>query len=413
MTNRKRALIVEENSYVPVDIRVWYEAMALRDAGWDVAVICPFIDSPGKQQAARTKEPETIDGVQVYRFPLTFAEQGMLHYLSEYMRAFVSIARLTRRVWRDGRFDVIQFCNPPDIFFPIALTFRLRGAGVVFDHHDLFPEMVLSRFGGLGGRLLYGIARLTERLTFRCAHVVMSTNQSYRRIAIERGRISPERVVVVRNGPQLDRLVPIEPDPALKRGMRYMACYVGVMGYQDGVLEMLDSIRHIVQTLGRRDVFFALLGDGAIREQALAKITAWGLEEVVDMPGMVRDDQRLRRYLSTADVCLAPEPLSPLNAHSTFIKVGEYMAMGKPVVAYDLTETRYTAQEAAVYVTPGDVQGFGQAVLDLLEDPERRKQMGELGRQRVLSELSWKHQEPQLLRAYALALGQSAESAEQ
>jgi glycosyltransferase involved in cell wall biosynthesis len=406
MANRKRVLIVEENSSVPRDVRVWYEATTLRDTGWKTTVICPAAKGIhySKETSVVIGAADNLEGVTVYRFPLASAQSGVKNYLSEYLSAWTSIARLSWRVWRDEHFDIIHFCNPPDIFFPIGLFYRLLGARVVFDHHDLFPEVAAWRFSGLGGRLLYAFARVAEYLTFRSANAVMSTNESYRQVAMGRGRVSADRVFILRNGPKSNEFVPVEAVPALKRGLPYLACYAGVMGPEDGLLELLASIRHIVHEMGRRDILFALLGDGAIRPQALAQVKAWGLETVVDMPGHIRDKLVLRQYMSTADVCLSPEPLTPLNARSTFIKIGEYMAMGKPIVATDLQESRYTAQEAAIYVAPGDTQEFGQAIVTLLDDPERRRLMGEFGRQRFLNFLSWEHQKHNLFQAYAAAL---------
>jgi glycosyltransferase involved in cell wall biosynthesis len=402
----KRVLIVEENGSIPGDVRVWYEATSLRDAGWKTTVICKagkaILD--GKEIPAVIGVADDLEGVTVYRFPLKSAQSGVKDYLNEYLTAWTSIARLSWRVWREGHFDIIHFCNPPDIFFPIGLFYRLLGARVVFDHHDLFPEVVKWRFSGLAGRLLYVFARVNEYLTFRTANAVMSTNQSYRQVAMGRGRVPADRVFILRNGPKSNEFVPVEPIPALKRGLPYLACYAGVMGPEDGVLELLASIRHIVHEMGRRDILFALLGDGAIRSQALAQVKAWGLESVVDMPGMIRDKLVLRQYMSTADVCLSPEPLTPLNARSTFIKIGEYMAMGKPIVATDLQESRYTAQEAGMYVAPGNAQEFGQAIVTLLDDPEWRRLMGEFARQRFLNFLSWEHQRHNLFQAYAVAL---------
>jgi glycosyltransferase involved in cell wall biosynthesis len=307
------------------------------------------------------------------------------------------------RIWLKGRFDTLQFCNPPDIFFPIAMLYRTLGAGVIFDHHDLFPELVSEQFPGLVGKVLYTLARMAEFLTFRVSHVVISTNESYRQIAIGRGKIPGDRTVVVRNAPKINQFVPVDADPTIRRGFRFLACYAGGMGFQDGLLELVSAIRYVVQEADRHDILFILLGDGAAYSQTAASLKAWELDKVVDMPGMIRDRALLRRYLSTADVLLSPEPMTPLNTRSTFVKVGEYMAMGKPVVAFDLAETRITAAEAAVYVEPGDLPGFGRAILTLLDDPERRKRMGEIGRQRVLSKFGWEHQEPNLLRAYEIA----------
>lgn len=401
-------LIVEENSWVPIDRRVWYEATTLRDAGWDVTVICPAARGAhaGKVKLYEsTKSPEDLEGIKVYRFSLNFAEKGAVDYFIEYLVAFVSICRLSWKVWRTQGFDIIHFCNPPDIFFPVGLLYRLLGAKFVFDHHDLFPEMVLERFQGVKGWGIYIIARLMEFLTFQSANMVIANNESYKQIAEGRGRKKADRIVVVRNGPRIQDFVPVSPDPSLKRACQYMVCFVGIMGEEDGVLELIEVIRYIVHKMGRRDIMFAMLGDGAVRSQALHQVSAWSLDEFVDMPGMVRDDRLLRQYMSTADVCVSPEPKTRLNVSSTFIKVGEYMAMGKPIVAFDLKETRFTAQGAALYVTPGDIEGFGRAILDLLDDPARRLEMGMIGRNRIRQSLSWEHQKEALLNAYAILYG--------
>jgi glycosyltransferase involved in cell wall biosynthesis len=407
LPNNKKALIVVENAPVPLDVRVWQEATTLRDAGWSVSIICPTApqDQPGDKGIPKLITKEVLEGVRIYRFPLTFAEQGIFDYLNEYLSAFIVITRLCGRLWRRDRFNILHFCNPPDIFFPIAIFYRLLGARVVFDHHDLFPEFVAWRYRGMTGRLLYTIARVAEYLTFRCANMIISTNESYRRIAMKRGGVPANRVTVVRNGPKRDQFTPVEPVPLLKRDFPYMACYAGVMGLCDGVQELLLSIRHIVHDLDRHDILFVLLGDGAIYSQAQKNVTNWGLQEVTFMPGMIRDKLLLRQYLCTADVLLSPEPLTPVNNCSTFVKVAEYMVMGKPVVAFDLKETRHTAQKAALYVEPGNTKAYGDAIVSLLDNPELRDQMGSIGRQRVLEQLCWEHQEQNLLQAYMLALG--------
>ncbi|NLF79484.1 MAG: glycosyltransferase family 4 protein [Chloroflexi bacterium] len=400
MTDPKKALIVVENCYPPLDIRVWYEALTLHDAGWQVMVICPT--APDASTASR--QPEDLERVLLYRFVPSTESGGMAGYAAEYGRAFWAIARLSWRVWREQGFDVIHLCNPPDIFFPIALFYRLRGARVIFDHHDLFPEMIRARYRGVPGRLLYVAARAAEFLTFHSAHVVLSTNESYRRVALERGHKPPGAVFTVRNGPRLSAFAPVPTDPALKQGFAYMVCYAGVMGQQDGLTDLLNAIYHVINDLGRRDILFTLLGDGEARPDALATIDRWGFGDVVSMPGMIRDRALLRRYLASADVCVSPEPYNKINAASTFIKIGEYMAMGRPVVCYDLPESRYTAQEAAIYATPGDPRSFGQAIVTLIDDPERHERMGAAGRERVTTCLAWEHQQQHLLRAYDAAL---------
>lgn len=402
MSETRRIVIVVENSYVPLDARVSNESRAIREFGWDAVVICPFppqSHTNGNIPHATTT-PEDLDGVTVHRFSLQFADVGALAYLREYVSAFIAIARLSWRVWRTGRFDIIHFCNPPDIFFPLAWLYRFLGAHVIFDHHDLFPETVAARFQGPSGKLLYAAARALEFLSFRAANMVITTNQSYRQIAIDRGGVAAHRISIVRNGPIISEFTPVEPVASLKQGFPYMVCYVGVMGPEDGILELVQVIHYLVVEQGRRDILFALIGEGSVRTQVLDQVRAWGIEDVVHMPGFVRDRLLVRQYICTADVCLSPEPHSPLNAQSTFIKIGEYMALGKPVLAFDLNESRYTAQDAAVFVEPGDITAYGDALINLLDNPARRAQMGEFGRQRMLNVLGWEHQKDKLLQAY-------------
>lgn len=394
----KTALIVVENSYPPFDIRVWYEATTLRDEGWKVAVICPAPENETPQDA-----PEDLEGVRLYKFKVRYAKQGITAYIREYGTAFYAIARLCRRVWQQTPFDVIHFCNPPDLFFSLMWWYRLRGVRVIFDHHDLLPEYIAARYPNFPGRVLYGIARVSELLSLRSAHVVISTNESYRQTAIRRGGVSGERVIVVRNGPREHTFKPQDPVRELKAGLPYLVCFAGIMGHHDGVLDLIESIKYIVHEAKRSDIRFVLLGDGAAYPQVLSEVQTNGLSEIVFMPGMIRDRAVLREYLATADVCVSPEPSNPLNNVSTFIKIGEYLAMGKPVVAYDLVESRATADDAAVYVSHGDTAAYGQAIIDLIDDPERRATMGARGRQRVLDTLAWERQQAHLLRAYALA----------
>lgn len=380
-------------------------ATSLRDAGWQVTVVCPRPVEAGRGSELNRvdlQQDRCLEGITVHRFPLGFANRGFFAYMREYLIAFVAIARLSWMVWRQEHFDVIHLCNPPDIFFPICMVYRLLGAKVVFDHHDLFPEMVLARFGGAFGRGLYWLARLGEYLTMRCAHTVIEPNEAYLGVAEARGGYSVEKSVVVRNGPRRGEFDRVDPVAELRRGFPHMVCYVGIMGEEDGVLEMVEVIDRIVAGAGRRDVLFALVGDGACRSRALATVEMRGLTPYVDMPGMISDTLRLRQYMSTADILVSPEPMTPLNARSTFVKIAEYMAVGKPIVATDLPETRYTAQEAARYVRPGDALAFAEAIIELLDDPSQRQLMGMRGQERVASELTWERQVPNLLRAYGL-----------
>lgn len=401
----KKVLIIVENAPVPFDIRVWYEATTLRDAGWQPIVVCPAQKNSSDSEKNPIKNPVDIEGVTVYYFRLNQAKERANSYIQEYFLAWCAIARLSWQIWHNGRFDILHLCNPPDIFFPLALFYRLLGSRVIFDHHDLFPELVVNRYTGLSGKILHAVSLVTEFLTFLTAHVVISTNHSYRRVAIQRGKKADDRVIIVRNGPKAAEFIPVQPDPDLKCGFKFLVCYAGVMGYEDGVQELIESIRYVLCEMGRRDILFTLLGDGTVRSQAQSRVDQWGLAANVQFTGMIYNKELLRKYLCTADVCVSPEPLTPLNRYSTFIKIAEYMAMGKPVIAYDLEETRYTAQEAALYIEPGNTRAFGHSIVSLLDNPELREQMGTVGRRRILEQLCWEHQQQNLLHAYAIASG--------
>jgi glycosyltransferase involved in cell wall biosynthesis len=385
-----------ENVSVPSDRRVWPECRTLRAAGYDVVVICPQ-GSDGVED-----EPFVLlDGVAIHRYPLTFASGGIGGYVGEYARALWHTSRLVLRLARELDFDVVQACNPPDFLLLAALPLRRRGARFVFDHHDLVPELYRSRFGR-GRGLVYRLALAVEQVAFRLADVVISTNESYRSVALERGRKHPEDVFVVRNGPNLETFRPLDPDPSLKRGRDYLLAYVGVMGPQDGI----DlALRSLATLRGWRDDWhcvFVGAGDVLPDMQILARDL--GIADVVEFTGMVNDDERIRRVLASADLCLAPEPKTPLNDVSTMIKIAEYMAMARPVVAFDLTESRVTAGEAARYARPNEPGSFARCIAGLLDDPEARRTMGRHGRERVEKQFSWEQSERALLAAYERAL---------
>jgi glycosyltransferase involved in cell wall biosynthesis len=394
--DRSVLIIVENQSYF-TDTRVKAEARSLRDAGWRVHVVCP---GQPEGRGGRANEEILVDGVSVHPYRVKFAARGIIGYAQEYLGSLFHTTRLALRLRRSRGLSVVHLCNPPDILFIPGLLLKWRGVKVIFDHHDLFPEMILSRHKGLLRWVLYRFARLLEYLTFRAADAVLSTNESYKSIAVGRGRLDARDVFVVRNGPPAGEFAPLPPMPSLKKGFPLMACYAGIMGPEDGVLELMDVIREVVLGRGRTDVLFCLLGDGAAKTEAERRARAWGLGACLDMPGMIHDRDLFRRYLSTADVMLAPEISNPHNDKSTFIKIAEYMAMGKPIVSYDLKETRFTAGEAAVFVASGDARAYAEAVIGLLDDPERRRRMGEIGIERIRDVFQWKHQERRLLEAY-------------
>jgi len=397
----KGVLIIVENQTYFLDTRVKAEAAALRGAGWQVHVICPAPPDDA-HEAAKKAQYRTKDagGISVHSYRVKFAGRGSIDFLREYSLSMAHIMRLSWRIFRDHGFSVVHLCNPPDILFVVGLFYKVLGKKVVFDHHDLFPEMIQARYKGVLRDAFYLAARALEFLTFRTAAVVLSTNQSYRETAIRRGRLKETRVFVVRNGPVLNEFYPGNPSPGLKKGFPFMACYAGLMGPEDGVIELIDVIRFVVQGLGRRDILFCLLGDGVARSTALERVRAWGLEACVDMPGMIVDRGQFRRYLATADIMLAPEMSTPANDISTFIKIAEYMAIGKPIVAYDLRETRFTAGGAAVYVRSGRQEAYASALVELLDDLDRRLVMGNIGIERVATKFQWELQKANLLEAY-------------
>jgi glycosyltransferase involved in cell wall biosynthesis len=388
----RHILILVENLPVPFDRRVWQESRALVDAGYDVTVICPM-------GAREHREPDLVlEGVHILRYPLRTAQGGPLGYAREYSLALGHTLRIALKVRRSGRVDVVHACNPPDLLFLVALVLRPTGARFVFDHHDLVPELFLSRFPE-HGRSVYWATRALERLTFACADAVISTNESYRRVAIDRGRMAPEKVVVVRSGPDLERFVRREPDPQLRRGKTYLAAYLGVMGPQDGIDYALRALARLRTDFGRDDLHCVFMGAGDAWEDMLALSSELQLDDMVEFTGRV-PDEFVQRCLSTADICLSPDPRNPLNDVSTMNKVVEYMAMGRPLVSFDLKEARVSAGGAAAYATADDEAAFAAQIDRLLRDAALREQMGARGRERVETHLSWENSRRALVSFY-------------
>lgn len=394
LQSRPRVLVLVENNSVPSDRRVWNISVALTSMGCEVVVVCPMGEA---EQRARY---ELREGVHIHRYPLRPAGAGIGGYAREYGQALWHTWRLVRRLSRERPFDVVHACNPPDFLLFAAWPARRSGARVVFDHHDLTPELFLSRFGEQR-RLLHRLTLWLERVCMAAADVVISTNESYRSIALTRGHKREHAVYVVRNGPDLDRFKPVTPDPSIKRGQPLLIAYVGMMAAQDGVDHALRALGQLAQ---RRDDWHAIFaGDGDAMSDLERLARELGIEDRVEFVGWLQDT-RITRLLSSADVCLAPEPRSPLNDVSTMIKIAEYMAMSRPVVAYDLRESRFTAGDAAVYAQPDDIAGYAACIDELLDDPDRRATMGRIGRERVERELSWEHAVANLKDAYRNAL---------
>jgi glycosyltransferase involved in cell wall biosynthesis len=395
---KARILIIVQNLPVPFDRRVWLECQALTSAGYQVSVVCP----KGRDEPSY----EVIDSVRLYRYRPYAPGGSKVSFIAEYVYSFLATAWGMLRARRSGRFAVIQACNPPDIFWPLALAFRgLDGARFVFDHHDLCPELYQSRFPS-GPKLPYKGLLALERRTHRAANHVIATNDSYREIAMTRGGKRADEVTVVRTGPDLRRLRPGEPDPELRRGHRYLVAYIGVMGPQDGVDIVVRAADIVVSKLGRDDIAFTLIGSGDCFDDLVALRDQLGLAGHVEFTGRAPDEQVVR-IMSTADAGLSPDPKNPLNDVSTMNKTMEYMVFGLPVVAFDLRETRVSAGDAAVYVQPNDEQQYAEAIVALLDDEPRRELMGKLARERVEQELAWDHQEGTYLGVYERVLGQA------
>ncbi|HEX4761560.1 MAG TPA: glycosyltransferase family 4 protein [Sphingomicrobium sp.] len=387
----RRVLIIVENLPVPFDRRVWSEATALRRAGYVVSVICPV-------GAGAERPEETIEGIHIYRHPLPPEGRSAIGYFKEYATALYWEFRLAFRVSRREGFDAIHICNPPDLLFLVGAFFKLFGRKrLLFDHHDINPELYEAKFGRRD--IFWRLLKLFERLTFAFADVSIATNESYRRIAVERGKMPADRVFIVRSGPNLERLRPVPPNPAWKAGRQYLAAYVGVIGESEGVDLLLLAVRHIVRERQRTDVSFVIVGSGPYLDTARALCSELALDDFVRFTGRI-DDPTLLEILSTADIGVNPDRWSPFNDKSTMNKTLEYMTLGLPLVQFDSTEGRYSAGDAALYAKRNDPADFGDRILDLLSDPERRRAMGEYARARIVDQLSWDHEEPKLLSAF-------------
>ena len=386
----RRVLFIVENLPSPFDRRVWQEANTLKDAGYEVSIICP------KGKGFEDKH-ECINGIDIYRHSLPTEAEGAMGYLLEYSAALFWEFYLAWKVLLTKRFDAIHACNPPDNIFLIGGFFKLLGKKFLFDHHDINPELYIAKFGRKDK--FYKLMLAWERWTFKTADVSIATNESYKKIAIERGGMQPEKVYVVRSGPMLERLKIIPPVESLKQGRKYLVGYVGVMGKQEGIEYLLQAAQYIIKQLGRTDVHFGLVGGGTSLDELKNYAAEIDIQEYVTFTGRV-PDQELLEMLNTADVCVNPDVANVMNDKSTMNKIMEYMALGKAIVQFDLTEGRFSAQEASLYAKRNDAEDMANKIIQLLDAPELRQKMGEFGRSRVENELEWKYEAPKLLAAY-------------
>ncbi|MBW8271287.1 glycosyltransferase family 4 protein [Caldovatus aquaticus] len=388
----RRVLIVVQNLPVPFDRRVWLEATTLARAGYRVSVICP-------RMKGFTAGRETLEDVDIHRYPLPISAEGTLGFAAEFAWCFVMTALLSVRVALFGRgFDVLHACNPPETYWLLGAFWRLFGKVFLFDHHDLSPEMYAAKFGREGG-LLFRALLFLERMTFRVAQVVVTTNESHKAIAVSRGGKAPEDVHVVRSGPDLARFALHGRDAGWSRGKPFLVAYLGEICRQDGVDHLVRAMRILRDGLGRRDVHCVLVGGGPHQPAIARYAEEIGVADCCTFTGRVSDDT-LCRILSSADIGVDPDPKTAWSDKSTMNKVVEYMFFGLPVLAYDLHETRVSAGEAGLYVTANDERALAEGIARLLDDAPARRRMGEIGRQRVRTALAWSYSVPPLLAAY-------------
>jgi len=384
----KHILIIVENLPVPFDRRVWQEATTLKENGAKVSIICPKMKD-------YTSSFETIDGIEIYRHSLPLEARGAFGYLMEYSVALFWEFILSWRIYFKKKFNVIHGCNPPDLIFLVAIWFKVFGVKYVFDHHDINPELYIAKFSNKG--FLYKMMVLFERLTFVSANFSIATNESYKEIAIRRGKMPEDKIQVIRSGPKLDRLKLLSPDKQFLKGRKYLVGYVGVIGEQEGIDLLLESVKFIVSS--RDDIQFAIVGGGSDLEKMKQLSEKSGLTKFVDFYGRVPDNL-LIAILNTADICVNPDKPTEMNNLSTMNKIMEYMALKKPVVQYDLKEGRFSAKDASLYANCGDTTDFANKVIQLIDNPELRTQMGDYAYKRVLNELSWDYEKVKLIKFY-------------
>jgi glycosyltransferase involved in cell wall biosynthesis len=388
----RRVLIVVQNLPVPFDRRVWLEATTLASAGYHVSVICP-------KAKGFNRSFEVLEDVHIYRYGLPIDAQGAIGFVAEFLWCFVRTAMKSARVAVVGRgFDVLHVCNPPEIYWPLGRFWKLFGKRFLFDHHDLSPEMYQAKFGSSGGLALAGL-RFLERKTFQTADVVITTNDSHRQIAIERGGMALANVYVVRSGPDLKRLTVYPPDPVWHKGKRHLVVYLGEICKQDGVDHLIRALKLLRDEFRRDDIHCVLVGGGPHQPSIKAYAEELGIAELCTFTGRVSDDV-LCRILSSANVGVDPDPKNDWSDKSTMNKIMEYMFFSLPIVAYDLTEHRVSAGPAALFADSNRERVLAGCISELLDDSVRRQQMGRAGRERVQAVLAWEHSAPVLLAAY-------------
>jgi glycosyltransferase involved in cell wall biosynthesis len=388
----RRVLIIVQNLPVPFDRRVWLEAASLTEAGYAVSVICP-------KAKGYNASFETLEGIDIYRYGLPIEARGAIGFVAEFAWCFLRTFVKSIRVALAGRgFDVIHACNPPETFWLLGRFWRLFGKRFLFDHHDLSPEMYAAKFGRDSGPMYKGLVFL-EHMTFKSAGVVITTNDSHKQIALARGGLAPEDVFIVRSGPDVDRFKVYPADATWKKGKPFLLAYLGEMCKQDGVDHLVRAVRILREDLKRDDVHAIFVGGGPEQPVIRAYADEQGIGDICTFTGRISDDD-LCRILSSADLAVDPDPKTNWSDKSTMNKIMEYMFFGLPIVCYDLTEHKVSAQDAALYVQANSERALAEGIRSLLDDPVRRACMSEYGAKRVREKLVWQHSVPSLLRAY-------------
>lgn len=386
-----RVLMLLENGAYSDDGRVRCEATSLAAAGYRVTVIGPAGRGEGWF--------EQFGPITAYQFPTPPMANSFLGYLVEYGYAVTMIAVLTAWVALRRGFDVVHAHNPPDFLVLIGGFWRLFGKKFIFDQHDISPDMYMSRFSEPGNRIIHRLLLFFERLSCRWANHTIATNDSYKRLQVERCGIPAKRVTVVRNGPEAWHLQEFEPELSIRGEAPNVIGYVGVMGHQDGIDYLLRALSILRHDFGRSDWRCVIMGSGHAMDELQCLAKELGIADVVTFTGWI-DYEKVPRHIAATDICVVPDPSNDYNDRSTIVKLMEYMAQAKPVVAFDLPEHRVTAGDTALYAKPNDEREFARHLLRLMEDRELRQQLGAAGRQRLLENFTWNHQESRLLEAY-------------
>lgn len=390
MVAQKHILFIVENSTVPMDKRVWREAVTLKKKGYQISVICP-------QKGAFIKKCEVITGINIFRHPMPHEANDKYGFIFEYLNALFWEFLLSIKIYFIKPFHYIHAANPPDNIFLVSLIFKLLGVKFIFDHHDIVPETYLAKFERKD--LFYNIQNLLEKLTFKTADIVISTNQSYKNVAINRGGKKKEHVFVVRNGPDLSTIDFMPPNSELRKGFDYLIAYVGVIGKQEGIENLLNIANYIIKDRNIKNIKFIIVGTGPHWDYLVNLSKNMKLEKYVQFTGYI-PYREFYEILATADICVNPEYKNDFTDKSTMLKIMDYMVFRKPIVQFNTTEGRVTAGEASMYIKGNNELDFAETIIELLKDKSKRIKMGEVGWKRIFDKLSWDKQHPNLIAAY-------------